>query len=153
MTITLSIDHVVDTTEAYNSDSTDKDIMLRQSTVTDPKTGEVTTVYVIPGGSQRFPASVSYISGIRKNGTGERRHVAVIFQTWALMADDSDGSEVRFPIQGSVSLEVPLGLDVELADVDSFLGAVFSYTFKEVSGGFRDTDWLSALLYGITEVK
>lgn len=153
MTLTYSIDHALTTTESVSVEVADKANLVLQSTTTDPKTGDVASVYVISNGDNSYPATVTYRVGLQKRSTGTIRRISVTFDTWATCSDSVSGTDTKKPISATVSFNVPADMTVETADMDDLLGNLVSYLYLSVAGGVRDTTWLAKLLFGIPQVK
>lgn len=153
MTITYSIDHLVTTTEAVNVEVADKSNLVLQATSTDPKTGELSSTYVIANGDVAFPATVTYRNAVQKRGANLVRRLSMSFDTWAVKADSVSGVDERKPINCTISMIVPAEMTIEVADADDLLGNAFSFFYADVNAGARDTAWLAKLLFGIPQVK
>lgn len=153
MTITYSIDHVSTTVEDVSVEVADKANMVLQYTTTDPKTGEITSSYVISNGDNSFPATVVYRTSVQNRSTGPIRRMSMTFNTWAARADSVSGEEIRKPLVASVSFNVPADMTVETADMDDLIGNLFSFLYASVSVKVRDTAYLGKLLFGIPQVK
>lgn len=152
MTITYSLDHVSATTESVNVEVADKANMVLQSTTTDPKTGEVVSTYTIANGDNAFQAFIYYRSSIQSRGSAPVRKVSVTFSTWAVKSDSVSGEDTRKPFTGTFSLLMPADMTIETADVNQFIGNLFSFLYLSVTTGTRNTTWLAKLLFGIPQV-
>jgi len=151
MTHTYSLDHVASATESVNVETAAKSEMTLRSTDVDPKTGDVVSTYVLASGDSRYEATVTYkVQEQNKVGAPTRRCV-VTLNTWAT-DDDGAGLVVKKPITGSISFIVPTDLTIELADMDDFIGNLFSFLYASVSTGTRNTTYLQKLLYGVPQV-
>jgi len=153
MTLTYSLDHVLTSCEDVSIEIADKVNLVLQSTTTDPKTGEVASIYVISTGDNSFPATVTFRVAVQKRSTGVVRRVSMTFDTWAVCSDSVSGIDTRKPFSGTVSMLVPADMTIETADVDDFIGNLFSFLYLSVTSKARDTTWLAKLLYGIPQVK
>jgi len=152
MTITYSIDHVSTSVEDVSVEVADKTNMVLQSTSTDSK-GEVASTYVIATGDNSFPATIVYRSAIQNRTSGAIRRLSMTFSTWATAADSVSGTDTKKLIQGTVTFNVPADMTIEPADMDDFIGNLFSFLYLSVTTKVRDTTWLAKLLYGIPQVK
>lgn len=151
MAHTYSIDHVVTSTESVNVEVAEKSGMTLRSTDVDPSTGDVLSTYVLASGDAAYESTVTYrVQNMNKAGSKTRRCVAT-FNTWAT-DDDGAGTVVKKPLTGSISFIVPADLTIELADMDDFIGNLFSFLYASVSTGARSTAWLQKLLYGVPQV-
>jgi hypothetical protein len=153
MTITYSLDHVETTTESVDVEVAAKDELVLVSTDADPKTGEITSTYVLASGDDAFPSTVAFRSGLQNRQGNQVRRLSVTFSTWAVRSDSVTGLDTRRPIQGTISFLVPSGMTIEIADFDQLLGNLFSFMYASVTTGTRDTDWLQRLLYGAPQVQ
>lgn len=153
MTISFSIDHTAGSTESVAVEVAEKTNMVLQSTSTDPKTGEVVTTYVLSSGDNSYPADVIYRASLQKRSTGMIRRVSCTFDTWATKSDSVSGIDTKKPFSGTISVNMPADVTIEVADADKFLGSLFSFLFDHVDAGVRDTTWLAKLLFGIPQVK
>jgi len=151
VSITYSIDHVASSTEAVNVEVAAKSEMTRQSTVVDPKTGDVLSTYVLSSGDNAYPATVTYRIQNQGSSSNPTRRAVMTFSTWAT-SDDGLGTVIKKPLSGSISFVVPANLTVELADMDDFIGNLFSFLYASVTTGARSTAWLQKFLFGVPEV-
>lgn len=152
MTITYSIDHIVSSTESVNVEVADKAHMTLQGTDRDPKTGELSSVYVLSTGDNSYPSYVTYRCALQKRATGLVRRISVTFDTWAVKTDDVAGTVDRKPISGTVSFNTPADMTIETSDLDEMLGNLISFQYLSVTGGARDITWLGKLLFGVPQV-
>jgi len=153
MTITYSIDHVSGTTESVNVEVADKVNMTLQSTDTDIKTGEVVSTYVLAAGDNAYKAFVTLRCVLQTRRGAAYQRVSMTFDTWAVKSDSVAGTEERKPLSGTISFLIPADMTIEVADMDVFIGSLFSFLYVSVSTGTRNTTWLAKLLYGIPQVK
>lgn len=153
MTISYALDHVATSVEDVSVEVAEKADMVLQSTSTDPKTGDVTSVYVISTGDNSYPATVTYRVAVQKRPTGLIRRISMTFDTWASRTDSVSGEVTRKPISGTVSINAPADMTIETADADDFIGNLMSYLYLSVTTKVRDTTWLGKLLFGIPQVK
>jgi len=153
MTLTYSLDHVNSSTEVVDVEVADKTNMVLRSTTTDPKTGELTSVYVLATGDNSYPASVTFRSGLQNRANGAIRRVSMTFSTWAVRADDVAETEDRKEITATFSFNLPADMTIEVGDMDDLIGNCFSFLYPSVTTGDRDTSWLAKLLYGIPQVS
>lgn len=153
MTITYSLDHVATSVEDVSVEVAAKSEMTLQSTSTDPKTGEVVSVYVLASGDNSFPATLTYRNSLQNRNTGAIRRISMTFSTWATAADSVSGVDTKKPFSGTVSFNIPADMTVEIADMDDFIGNLFSFLYLSVTTKVRDTTWLQKLLYGVPQVK
>lgn len=151
MSITYSIDHVASSTEAVNVEVAAKSEMTLKSTDIDPKTGDTLSTYVLASGDNAYPSTVTYRIQAQNQGGVPQRRAVMTFSTWAT-SDDGLGTVVKRPLSGSVSFIVPGDLTVELADMDDFIGNLFSFLYLSVTAGARSTTWLQKLLFGVPQV-
>lgn len=152
MTVTYSLDHVIATTESVNVEVAEKSAFALQRTVIDPKNGETSTSYILSSGDTSYPAVATYRSSIDERKTGAIRRISVTLATWARSVDSVSGEDKAVPILGTISLNVPQAMQVELADFDDLVGNLFSLLYPSVSAGVRSTTFLSKLLFGISQV-
>jgi hypothetical protein len=152
MTKTYSLDHVVTSTESVKVEVAAKSEMVLQSTATDQKTGAIASTYVLASGDIAFPATVVYRTELQKRGGELVRRASVTFNTWAVRADDVAETEVRKPISGTFAFVLPSDMNIELADLDDFIGNVFSFLYASQSSGARNTGYLAKILFGIPQV-
>lgn len=152
MAHTISIDHLVTSTEAVNIEVADKAnmVLLATSRMTGGKDGWE-SVYGIGNGDSKYPARVTYgVENTERKGNPVRR-ISMKFETWA--ADDDGVSVViRKPIAVEMSFNLPADLTVELADLDDLFGNAVSFLYSSVSSGTRTTTYLQKLLYGGPQV-
>jgi hypothetical protein len=153
MSITYSIDHVATSVEDVSVEVAAKSEMTSSSTVTDPKTGRTTTVYTLASGDNAFPATVSYSSVLQQRASGPVREVSMLFSTWAVADNSVSGVATRKPLSGKITFVIPADYTVELADMDDFIGNLFSFLYASVSTKVRDTAWLKNLLFGIPKAS
>lgn len=151
MPITYSIDHVNASTEAVNIEIGAKSEMTRVSTDVDQKTGDVLSTYILSSGDNAYPATVTYRAQAQGSAANPTRRVVMTFSTWA-RSDDGLGAVVVKPLSGSISFIVPANITVELADLDDFIGNLFSFLYPSVTTGARSTAWLQKFLFGVPEV-
>lgn len=152
MTHTFSLDHVATATESVLVETAAKSEMTLVSTDVDPKTGDVVTTYVLSSGDSQFPATVSYRISSQSRGGAPIRRISMTFNTWAADDNSVDGIVSRKPISGSIALNVPADITVELADMDDFIGNLFSFLYASQSSGSRNTGYLQKLLFGTPQV-
>ena len=153
MTITYSLDHVSTTVEDVSVEVADKSNLVLQSTSTDPKTGDVTSIYVVSTGDNAYPAYVTYRVAVQKRAAGVIRRMSMTFDTWAVKSDSVTGIDTREPISGTISINAPANMTIETADLDDFIGNLFSFLYDSVTVKARNTTWLSKLLFGVPQVK
>jgi hypothetical protein len=75
------------------------------------------------------------------------------FSTWAVASNSVSGIDTRKPFSGTVSFLIPADMTIEVADMDDFIGNLFSFLYLSVTTKVRDTTWLQKLLYGVPQVK
>lgn len=153
MSITYSIDHIATSVEDVSVEVAAKSEMTLQSTSTDPKTGEVVSTYVLASGDNSFPATVTFRNSVQNRNNGAIRRVSMQFSTWATSSDSVTGIDTKKPFIGSVAFNIPADMTVEVADMDDFIGNLFSFLYLSVTTKVRDTTWLQKLLYGVPQVK
>ncbi|DAD51634.1 coat protein [ssRNA phage Esthiorhiza.2_43] len=152
MSLSYAIDHVVTSTESVNVEVAAKSELTLVSSDTDPKTGEVSSTYVLGSGDVVFPAYVTFrVASQSRRGTQVRR-LSMTFDSWATETDSVSGAVVRKPISGTISVVIPADMTVELADTMQLLGNMFSFMYPSVAAGVRSTTYLSKLLYGSPQV-
>jgi hypothetical protein len=152
MSITYSIDHLLTSVEDVSVEVADKASFALVRTLQDEKTGEVSSVYSLPSGDPTYPATVTYRSALNSRAAGNLRRISCTLNTWARSVDSVSGEEVILPISGTISLNVPQGVQVEVADLDDMIGNLFSFMYVSVTTKVRSTTWLAKLLFGITQV-
>jgi hypothetical protein len=152
VTHTYSLDHVATATESVLVETAAKSELTLISTTTDPKTGAVTSNYVLASGDDAYPATVSYRVENQTRGGNPVRRVSMTFSTWAADYNDVDGITTRKPVVASFSFVLPADLTIELADMDDLIGNAFSFLFASQSAGARNTGYLQKLLYGVPQV-
>lgn len=153
MTITYSIDHTPDTSESMNAEIAPKSEMTLVSTDVDPKTGEVTSTYVLASGDNGYPATVVYRTSIQKRATGAIRRMSMTFSTWATASNSVDGVDTKKPISASVNINVPADMTIEVTDLSTMVGNAFSFLYPSIAAGVRNNSWLQKLLYGVPQVS
>lgn len=152
VTHTYSLDHVASATESVLVETAAKSEMTLQSTDVDPKTGAVVSTYNLASGDSQFPASVVYRVENQSRGGSPIRRVSMTFSTWAVDDNSVDGTAIRKPISGTIAMNIPADITTELADLDDFIGNLFSFLYASQSGGARNTGYLQKLLYGVPQV-
>lgn len=135
------------TTESVTLSVADKTGMVLANIDADPKSGRITSTYILASGDVAHPATVQYSVDPVK-GDGKTRYGSVTFRTWATDTDSISGAIVWYPVQATVSFVIPDGAPVQLADFMKLIAVVFSYTYKAVASGARDTAWAQNLLLG-----
>lgn len=153
MTITYSLDHVATSVEDVSVEVAEKTGMVLQGTSTDPKTGEISSTYVLSTGDNSYPATITYRAGLQKRSTGTVRRMSMTFDTWAVKSDSVSGIDERKPVSISSVIVAPADMTIETADVDDLIGNAFSFLYDHVDTKVRDTVWLGKLLFGIPQVK
>jgi hypothetical protein len=148
---TYLIDHINASTESINVEVAAKSEMIEQSTDTDSKTGDVISTYVLSSGDNAYPATVTYRVQASGSVAKPTRRVVVTLSTWAT-SDDGAGVVVKRPLTGSISFVLPADMTVELADMDDFIGNLFSFLYASATAGARSTTYLQKLLYGVPRV-
>jgi hypothetical protein len=152
MSLSYAIDHVATATESVTLEVAAKSEMTLVSTDIDPKSGAVTSTYILASGDAQYPGFVVYrIESQTRSGQPLRR-ISVKFTTWATETDSVTGIIRRKPISTEIAMLVPIDLTIELADVMQMLGNAFSFTYASVSSGTRATGYLQKLLYGAPQV-
>jgi len=152
MSHTYSIDHAVSSTESVNVEVAAKSEMTLRSTDVDPKSGDILSTYVLASGDAAYESTVTYRVQNQMRATEPVRRIVVTFNTWAT-DDDGAGTVTKKPVTGSVSFIVPANMTLELADMDDFIGNLFSFLYLSVTAGARNTTWLQKLLYGVPQVS
>lgn len=152
MTITYSIDHAIGTTESVNVEQAAKSELTLIRTQVDPKTGDVTSQYVLSSGDSSYPATVTYRSQLNDRNGGGTRRISCTLSTWATADDSVSGNVKKSAISATFSVNVPQDVQVELADIDDLVGNCFSFLYPSVSAGARSTAYLSKLLFGVSQV-
>jgi hypothetical protein len=147
-----SIDHTPTAVEDVSVEISEKSGMTLQKVTTDPKTGEVTAVYILTSGDFSYPATVTYRSTIQNRSDGQMRRISVTLSTWAVDTDSVSGLDTRKGIQGTISLLIPADLTLETADLNVMLGNMFSYMYPSIATKLRNTGYLQKLLYGVAQV-
>jgi len=151
MSHTYSIDHANASTESVLVEVAEKSYMTLQSTDVDPKTGDILSTYVLATGDASYPATVTYrVQNQTQRGKPVRR-IVVTLNTWAT-DDDGLGLVLKEPISSSFSMVIPASFTIELADLDDFIGNMFSFLYASQSAGARNTGYLQKLLYGVPQV-
>jgi len=153
MTVSYSLDHIVGgTTESVTVEVAEKSAASLVSTIVDPKSGEVSSTYVLSSGDPSFPATVTYRSALNKRGDKSIRRISCTLSTWATSEDSVTGDILKENILGTISFNVPQAMQIELADLDDMLGNLFSYMYPSVAAGVRSTAHLAKLLFGVTQI-
>jgi len=152
MTITYSIDHLETTTESVDVEVSAKSEMVLQSTSTDPKTGAITSTYVLASGDNSYPSTVTFRNEIQSRNGGAVKRVSITFSTWAVSSNSVSGIDTRKPVSGTISFNLPGDMTIEVSDFDVLLGNLFSFAYSAVTSGARDTGWIADLLYGVPQV-
>jgi len=153
MSITYSIDHVPTSVEDVSVEVAAKSEMTLRQVSTDPKTGEISAEYVLASGDDNYPATITYRTVLQRRNSALKRRISMTFQTWATASNSVSGEDTKKEISGTVSMILPSEMTLELADLDDFLGNIFSMMYLSVTTKVRDTTWLQKLLYGIPQVK
>jgi hypothetical protein len=153
MSLTYSIDHLSTSVEDVSVEVATKSIMTLQSTSTDPKTGEVTSVYVLASGDNAYPATVTYRSALQTRGGKPVRRLSMTLSTWATKSDSVSGLDTKEELTSTYVMIVPANMTIEVADADDLIGNTFSFLYLSVTAKVRDTTWLQNLIYGIPQVK
>jgi hypothetical protein len=153
MSITYSLDHISTSVEDVSVEVAAKSEMTLAGTSTDPKTGEVSSEYALASGDNSYPAYVTFRSVLQKRSTGDVRRLSMTFSTWAVASNSVSGIDTRKPFSGTVSFLIPADMTIEVADMDDFIGNLFSFLYLSVTTKVRDTTWLQKLLYGVPQVK
>lgn len=152
MSLSFSIDHLSTTVEDVSVEVAAKTEMVDAGTTKDSKKGQSETTYSLASGDNAYPADVIYRTGIEKRASGPVRHIAVTFNTWAASTDSVSGLETRKRLSGTVTLNVPADMTIEVADIDDVVGNLFSFLYPSVTTKVRSTTWLQRLLYGTSKV-
>lgn len=152
MTVTYALDHVPTTTESVNVEVAPKSEMALIRTYTDSNTGELVSEYRLASGDEIYPSTVVYRYGVQTRKSGSVRRISMTFFTWASKTDSDTGITTREQVSSTVSLLLPATMTVEVADLDDFIGTMFSFLYASVTTGARSTAWLQALLYGRTQL-
>lgn len=152
MSITYSIDHAVSSVEDVSVEVAAKSEMVLAGSFVDPKTGERVAQYRLASGDNAFPATIEYRVSDQTRSYGPVRHIVVRFSTWAVEANSVSGVDTRKPITGIFTIDTPSDYTIEVADLDDFIGNVFSFLYLSVTTKVRDTTWLRNLLYGAPAV-
>jgi len=151
MSITYTLDHINASTESVNVEVAAKSEMTLVSTDTDPKSGDTISTYRLASGDVAYPGTVTYrVQAQGSNGNPTRR-VVMTLSTWAT-SDDGLGLVVKKPLTGSISFVFPADMTIELADLDDFIGNLFSFLYASVTAGARSTAYLQKLLFGAPQV-
>jgi hypothetical protein len=152
MALSYAVDHANASTESVNVEVAAKSELTLVSTDVDPKTGAVTSTYLLASGDANFPSYVTYRAEQQTRGGKSVRRVSMTFSTWATETDSVTGVVRHEPLNGTYSFVVPMAYTVELADMDDFIGNCFSFLYASVSAGARSTTYLQKLLYGAPQV-
>jgi hypothetical protein len=153
MTVSFSIDHLSTSVEDVSVEVAAKSEMILQSSDVDPKTGDVTSTYVLASGDNAFPATVIYRTSLQKRAGAAVRRLSMTFNTWSVSTDSVTGIVIRKPLSATVSFVIPADMTVEVADMDDLVGNLFSFLYLSVTTKVRDTAWLQKLLYGISQIS
>jgi hypothetical protein len=152
MSISYSIDHAVASVEDVSVEVAAKSEMVLAGSGVDPKTNERFAQYRLASGDNAFPAIVEFRVGDQNRSYGAVRHIVVRFSTWAVESNSVSGIDTRKPITGIVTIDTPADYTIEVADLDDFIGNLFSYLYLSVTTKVRDTTWLRNLLFGAPTV-
>lgn len=153
MTLTYAIPHAIGgTTESVLVEVAEKSSLVLVSSDYDKSTNENVATYRIATGDTVYRATVVYTAGDQLRAGKPVRFVTMTFTTWATESDDVAGTVRYEPISAKISLTIPTSFTVELADLDDFIGTMFSFLYASQSSGARSTTYLSKLLYGIPQV-
>jgi len=153
MALSYSLDHITTSVEDVSVEVAAKSEMILQSTVADPKTGEVVSTYVLASGDNGFPATITYRNSIQNRSGGSVRRLSMTLSTWATVSDSVSGTDTKKSISGTISFLIPADITIEVADMDDFIGNLFSFLYLSVTAKVRDTTWIQKLLYGVPQVK
>lgn len=152
MSLAYTIDHAVATVEDVSVQVADKASLALQST-SDDGAGGVSSVYVINSGDPTYPATVAYRSTlVAPKGKPSYRRISVTLNSWARRSDSVTGIDALAPIQSTISVNVPQDFSVEVADLNEFMGNLYSFTYPSVTSKLRATTTLSKLLFGISQL-
>jgi len=152
MSLTYTIDHAVSTVEDVSVQVANKAALALIKTADDGN-GGVTSEYAINTGDPTYPAMVTYRSAVvTPKGKPSYRRISVTMSSWARVADSVTGLDKVAPIQGTISVNVPLDFSVEVADLNEFVGNLYSFTYPSVTTKLRATGTLSKLLFGISQL-
>lgn len=153
MTITYSLDHVASSVEDVSVEVAAKSEMTLQSTSTDPKTGETSSVYSLASGDNAYLAIVTYRNSVQNLNKGSVRKMSVTLSSWATATDDVANTVTKKPIFATAVYTVPADMTIETSDMDDLIGNLFSFHYLSVTSKVRDTTWLQKLLFGVPQVK
>jgi hypothetical protein len=151
MSLSYTLDHIIGgaTVEDVSVEVAPKSEMVKVPPVP-LKDGRVETKYRLASGSDVYPAYITYSSEIQnRKALGSIRNIVIDLSTWATQTDSVSGLETKMPIQGMIVLNLPAGMTIEVADLDDFVGNLFSYLYPSVTAKVRSTTWLQNFIYGI----
>lgn len=146
---TYSIDHVETSTESVTLPVAAKSQLTLQST--EEVNGATVSIYRLASGDDLFPANVTYRVENQRRGGAPVKRVSITYETWAV-DDDGAGIVIRKPIMSQIVMVLPADLTIELADLNLFVGNLFSFSYASVAAGVRDTGYLQKLKYGLPQV-
>lgn len=154
MTCSFDIEHLGTSTEDVTVEVAPKsEMVLKEGSVRDPKTGELSTTYILSSGDNAYPARVTYRSSTEVRGGGSVRKASMTFYTWATKTDSVTGDVERKSVTASISFILPADMTIDVADFDKLIGTLFSFLYQQVNTKVRTTTWLGKLLYGATQVS
>jgi hypothetical protein len=152
MSLSYSLAHVPGSTEDVTMIVAEKASLPLQVTTSDEKGGSTST-YILNSGDPTYPATITYRTALNnKRADGVFRRIAITLKSWACQTDSVTGLDEFLPIEATISVNVPQGFQVETADLDLLLSALYSYTYASVTTKVRSTTLLGKLLYGVSQV-
>lgn len=128
---------------------------LEWKTETPAKSGDGRTqTYSLNTSDLVAPLQVHVFSVTEKSGGILTRRFNITIESAILTTDSVDGRlyERDMPIKATLSMTVPLGAGVEVADLDKLLANLYSLTYPSVSSGTRNTGFMSKMLRGVTKL-
>jgi len=153
MSLSYTIDHVATSVEDVSIEVAAKSELTRRGDAKVGANGTIETQYSLASGDNSYPAFVTYTSQIQKRSAGLVRRLGITFQTWAVETDSVSGLDRRVPISAQMSFLVPADMTVEVADLNSLMGNLFSFAYSGVSTKLRNTGWLQKLLFGVSDLN
>lgn len=160
MSISYTIEHV----NAQNADGDTiliagyqlhTDLVLVDTT-TDPKTGDITTTYVVANGDPDYPAQAIYRCANQKRAGEEIKRLTATFITWAKAEDSVSGLVTRKQVRTGNFLEIPAGTKLTAEQLRDFVQQGFSLWYTptdSIVGTAMPADYIASMLFGITQVK
>jgi len=149
---TYSIDQMSGTPADYSMQKISEASFAKKRTEVIP--GGQKTIYVLATSDDGHEVSLVIQSKLDKNGNGGRgvRTSLIALNSWARTVV-TDKPDVVDPISTVLTINLPVGAGVEVADLRSMVEVLYSSTYSTLTSKLPDTAHLTALAYmGLTEI-